>query len=127
MVCRCCFHATGRLDNLLFLPYNGNILTIGDIMPKPTYDQLVALVEYLPVPAEYENLPLQDKPKSAIEYCIKNRKSNVFSDTTEFDDTEENLDSVVDHIVELLKEYAYNFDYDQRDRIEEVLSENQPI
>ena len=93
---------------------------------KPTYDQLVALVQYLSVPAEYENLPLQDAPKSAIEYCIKNRKSHPFSEKTEFD-TEEQLDSVVDHIVELLDEYAYDFDYDQRDRISTVLSENQPI
>ena len=96
-------------------------------MQKPTYDQLVALVQYLSYHADYEILPLQDKPKVAIEYCIKNRKSHPFSETTEFDDTEENLDSVVDHIVELLREYAYNFDYDQRDRIAEVLSENSPI
>ena len=96
-------------------------------MLKPTYAQLVALVEYLSVPAEYENLPLQDKPKAAIEYCIKNRKSNVFSDTTEFDDTEENLVTLADDICELLEEYAYDFDDEQRDRIQEVLSENQPI
>ncbi len=93
---------------------------------KPTYDQLVALVQYLSYHADYEILPLQDKPKSAIEYCIKNRKSHPFSEKTEFD-TEEQLDSVVDHIVELLDEYAYDFDYDQRDRISTVLSENQPI
>ena len=41
--------------------------------------------------------------------------------------TEKELNSVVDRIVELLQEYAYNFDDDQRDRIQEVLSENQPI
>ncbi len=60
-------------------------------MKKPTYAQLVALVEYLSVPAEYENLPLLDEPKAAIEYCIKNRQSHVFSDSTEFD-AEEQLD-----------------------------------
>jgi hypothetical protein len=95
-------------------------------MKKPTYAQLVALVEYLSVPAEYENLPLLDAPKAAIEYCIKNRQSHVFSDSTEFN-AEEQLDSVVDHVVELLQEYAYDFDWDQRDRISEVLSENAPI
>jgi hypothetical protein len=41
-------------------------------------------------------------------------------------DTEEELDSVVDHVVELLEEYAYDFDWDQRDRISTVLSENSP-
>lgn len=92
-------------------------------MKKPTYAQLVALVEYLSVPAEYENLPLLDAPKAAIEYCIKNRKSHVFSDSTEFDAA----DSVVDDICEMLQEYAYDFDDDQRDRIQEILSENQPI
>jgi hypothetical protein len=46
-------------------------------MKKPTYAQLVALVEYLSVPADYENLPLQDAPKAAIEYCIENRQSHV--------------------------------------------------
>ena len=95
-------------------------------MKKPTYAQLVALVEYLSVPAEYENLPLQDAPKAAIEYCIKNRKSNIFSDTTEFD-VEQESDSVVDDICEMLEEYSYDFDDDQRDRIQEILSENQPI
>ena len=93
---------------------------------KPTYDQLVALVQYLSYHADYEILPLQDKPKSAIEYCIKNRKSHPFSEKTEFD-TEEQLDSVVDHIVELLDEYAYDFDWDQRDRISDALANNQPI
>lgn len=95
-------------------------------MTKPTYDQLVALVQYLSVPADYENLPLLDKPKSAIEYCIKNRKSHPFSEKTEFD-TEEELDSVADHIVELLDEYAYDFDWDQRDRISDALANNQPL
>ena len=95
-------------------------------MKKPTYAQLVALVEYLSVPADYENLPLQDAPKAAIEYCIKNRQSHVFSDSTEFDEQRE-IDSAADDICELLEEYAYHFDDDQRDRIAEVLSENQPI
>lgn len=95
-------------------------------MKKPTYAQLVALVEYLSVPAEYENLPLLDAPKAAIEYCIKNRQSHVFSDSTEFDEQRE-IDSAADDICELLEEYAYHFDDDQRDRIAEVLSENQPI
>jgi len=94
-------------------------------MKKPTYAQLVALVEYLSVPADYENLPLQDAPKAAIEYCIENRQSHVFSDSTEFD-TEEELDSVVDHVVELLEEYAYDFEIEQRDRIQDILSENSP-
>jgi hypothetical protein len=94
-------------------------------MKKPTYAQLVALVEYLSVPAEYENLPLLDAPKAAIEYCIKNRQSHVFSDSTEFDEQRE-IDSAADDICELLEDYAYNFDYDQRDRISTVLSENQP-
>ncbi len=95
-------------------------------MKKPTYAQLVALVEYLSVPAEYENLPLLDEPKAAIEYCIKNRQSHIFSDSTEFDEQRE-IDSAADDICELLEEYAYHFDDDQRDRIAEVLSENQPI
>jgi len=95
-------------------------------MSKPTYAQLVALVEYLSVPAEYENLPLQDKPKAAIEYCIKNRKSNVFSDTTEFDDTEENLVTLADDIIELLEEYSCDFDDEQRGDILKTLTENRP-
>jgi len=95
-------------------------------MKKPTYAQLVALVEYLSVVADYENLPLLDSPKAAIEYCIKNRQSHVFSDSTEFDEQRE-IDSAADDICELLEEYAYNFDDDQRERIAEVLSENQPI
>jgi hypothetical protein len=95
-------------------------------MKKPTYAQLVALVEYLSVVADYEILPLQDAPKAAIEYCIKNRQSHVFSDSTEFDEQRE-IDSAADDICELLEEYAYHFDDDQRDRIAEVLSENQPI
>jgi len=95
-------------------------------MKKPTYAQLVALVEYLSVVADYENLPLLDAPKAAIEYCIKNRQSHVFSDSTEFDEQRE-IDSAANDICELLEEYAYNFDDDQRDRIAEVLSENQPI
>ena len=94
-------------------------------MKKPTYAQLVALVEYLSVPAEYENLPLLDEPKAAIEYCIENRQSHVFSDSTEFDEQRE-IDSAADDICELLEEYAYDFDWDQRDRISEVLSENSP-
>ena len=95
-------------------------------MKKPTYAQLVALVEYLSVPADYENLPLLDAPKAAIEYCIKNRQSHIFSDSTEFDEQRE-IDSAADDICELLQEYAYDFDDDQRDRIAEVLSENQPL
>ena len=95
-------------------------------MKKPTYAQLVALVEYLSVPADYENLPLLDAPKAAIKYCIENRQSHIFSDSTEFDEQRE-IDSAADDICELLQEYAYDFDDDQRDRIAEVLSENQPI
>jgi hypothetical protein len=95
-------------------------------MKKPTYAQLVALVEYLSVVADYEYLPLLDSPKAAIEYCIKNRQSHVFSDSTEFDE-QRGIDSAADDICELLKEYAYHFDDDQRERIAEVLSENQPI
>jgi hypothetical protein len=98
----------------------------GYIMKKPTYAQLVALVEYLSVHADYEYLPLLDSPKAAIKYCIENRQSHVFSDSTEFDEQRE-IDSAADDICELLEEYAYHFDYDQRDRIAEVLSENQPI
>ena len=72
MVCRCCFHATDRLDNLLILPYNGNILTIGDIMPesKPTYYELCDLVRYLAWHAEYETLPILPEYLAKIEYCI---------------------------------------------------------
>ena len=95
-------------------------------MKKPTYAQLVVLVEYLSVPAEYEKLSLLAAPKAAIEYCIKNRKSNIFSDTTEFDEQWE-IDSAAEDICELLQEYAYDFDEDQRDRIQDILSENQPI
>jgi hypothetical protein len=54
-------------------------------MSKPTYEQLVALVEYLSVYADYENLPMRDEPKAAVKYCIENRISNIFSATTEFD------------------------------------------
>ena len=95
-------------------------------MKKPTYAQLVALVEYLSVPAEYENLPLLDAPKAAIEYCIENRQSHIFSDSTEFAEERE-IDSVADDICELLEEYAYNFDELHRERIQDILSENQPI
>lgn len=94
-------------------------------MKKPTYAQLVALVEYLSVPAEYENLPLQDAPKAAIEYCIKNRKSNIFSDTTEFD-VEQESDSVANDICELLEEYSCDFDDEQRGDILKTLTENRP-
>jgi len=94
-------------------------------MKKPTYAQLVALVEYLSVPAEYENLPLQDAPKAAIEYCIKNRKSNIFSDTTEFD-VEQESDSVVNDICEMLEEYSCDFDDEQRGDILKTLTENRP-
>jgi len=95
-------------------------------MKKPTYAQLVALVEYLSVPAEYENLPLLDAPKAAIEYCIKNRQSHIFSDSTEFAEEQE-IDSVADDICELLEDYAYNFDELHHERIQNILSENQPI
>ena len=94
-------------------------------MKKPTYAQLVALVEYLSVPAEYENLPLLDAPKAAIEYCIKNRQSHIFSDSTEFAEEQE-IDSVADDICELLEDYAYDFDELHRERIQDILSENQP-
>ena len=97
-----------------------------NIMKKPTYAQLVALVEHLSVPAEYEKLSLLDAPKAAIEYCIKNRQSNIFSDTTEFDKQWE-IDLVAEDICELLQEFAYDFDEDQRERIQDILSENQPI
>ena len=91
-------------------------------MTKPTYDQLLSLVQYLAVRADYENLPLRDESKSDVELCLQKPMINVF----DFDD-EKTLESVADSIVELLQEYAYNFDYDQRDRIAEVLSENQPL
>ena len=97
-------------------------LKFGDYMTKPTYAQLLSLVQYLAVRANYENLPLRDEPKSAIEFCLQKPTINVF----DFDE-EKTLESVADSIVELLQEYAYNFDYDQRDRIAEVLSENQPL
>ena len=91
-------------------------------MQKPTYDQLLSLVQYLAVRADYENLPLRDEPKSAIEFCLQKPTLNAF----DFDD-EKVLESVADNIVELLDAYAYNFDSDQRDRISESLSENQPL
>ena len=91
-------------------------------MQKPTYDQLLSLVQYLAVRADYENLPLRDEPKSAIEFCLQKPILNAF----DFDD-EKVLESVADNIVELLDAYAYNFDSDQRDRIAESLSENQPL
>jgi len=94
-------------------------------MKKPTYAQLVAIVEYLSVVADYENLPLLDAPKAAIEYCIENRQSHVFSDSTEFAEEQE-IDSVADDICELLEDYAYNFDELHRERIQDILSENQP-
>ena len=95
-------------------------------MKKPTYAQLVALVEHLSVFHDYEKLHFIDEAKAAIEYCIKNRKSNIFSDTTEFDE-QWGIDSAAEDICELLEEYAYDFDEDQRDRIQDILSENQPI
>ena len=88
-------------------------------MKKPTYAQLVALVEYLSVPAEYENLPLLDAPKAAIEYCIKNRKSHIFSDSTEFD-AEQESDSVVDDSYDDADEFGMPGSEFFRD-------ENQPI
>ena len=91
-------------------------------MQKPTYDQLLSLVQYLAVRADYENLPLRDEPKSAIEFCLQKPILNAF----DFDD-EKVLESVANNIVELLDAYAYNFDSDQRDRIAESLSENQPL
>ena len=91
-------------------------------MQKPTYDQLLSLVQYLAVRADYENLPLRDEPKSAVEFCLQKPMLNAF----DFDD-EKTLESVADSIVELLDVYAYNFDSDQRDRISESLSENQPL
>ena len=83
-------------------------------MQKPTYDQLLSLVQYLAVRADYENLPLRDEPKSAIEFCLQKPILNAF----DFDD-EKTLESVADSIVELLDVYAYNFDSEQRDRISE--------
>ena len=94
-------------------------------MKKPTYAQLVALVEYLSVPAEYENLPLLDAPKAAIQYCIKNRKSHIFSDSTEFD-AEQESDSVANDICEMLEEYSCDFDDEQRGDILKTLTENRP-
>jgi hypothetical protein len=91
-------------------------------MTKPTYDQLLSLVQYLAVRADYENLPLRDEPKSAVEFCLQKPMINVF----DFDD-EKTLESVADSIVELLDAYAYDFDSEQRDRIFESLSENQPL
>jgi hypothetical protein len=91
-------------------------------MQKPTYDQLLSLVQYLAVRADYENLPLRDEPKSAVEFCLQKPILNAF----DFDD-EKTLESVADSIVELLDVYAYNFDSEQRDRISESLSENQPL
>ena len=91
-------------------------------MQKPTYDQLLSLVQYLAVRADYENLPLRDEPKSAVEFCLQKPMINVF----DFDD-EKTLESVADSIVELLDAYAYDFDSEQRDRISESLSENQPL
>jgi hypothetical protein len=43
---------------------------------EPTYDQLVALVEYLAVRANYETLPILPQPLDAIKFCIENRKLN---------------------------------------------------
>ena len=40
---------------------------------------------------------------------------------------QENIDLVAEDICELLQEFAYDFDEDQRDRIQDILSENQPI
>ena len=51
-------------------------------MQKPTYDQLLSLVQYLAVRADYENLPLRDEPKSAIEFCLQKPILNAF----DFDD-----------------------------------------
>jgi len=95
---------------------------IGDIMTKLTYTQLLSLVQYLAVHANYENLPLPDELKSAIQFCLEDSMINAF----DFNE-EETLESVVSDIVELLDAYAYDFDDDQRDRISESLSENTPI
>jgi len=91
-------------------------------MSKPTYTQLLSLVQYLAVRADYENLPMRDEPKSAIQFCLDKPIVNAF----DFDE-EKTLESVVSDIVELLDAYAYDFDYDQRDRISESLNENAPI
>jgi len=91
-------------------------------MSKPTYTQLLSLVQYLAVRADYENLPMRDEPKSAIQFCLDKPTVNAF----DFDD-EKTLESVADDIVELLDAYAYDFDDDQRDRISESLNENSPI
>ena len=48
------------------------------INDKPTYDQLVALVDYLACRAEYENLPLLPQPRAVIEYCKKNVNFDAF-------------------------------------------------
>ena len=45
MVCRCCFHATDRLDNLLILPYNGNIMRNGYTMRKKRSDRNYVLYQ----------------------------------------------------------------------------------
>jgi len=91
-------------------------------MTKLTYTQLLSLVQYLAVHANYENLPLPDELKSAIQFCLEDSMINAF----DFNE-EETLESVVSDIVELLDAYAYDFDDDQRDRISESLSENTPI
>jgi len=45
MVCRCCFHATDGLDNLLILPYNGNIMRNGYTMRKKRSDRNYVLYQ----------------------------------------------------------------------------------
>ena len=91
-------------------------------MQKPTYDQLLSLVQYLAVRADYENLPLRDEPKSAVEFCLQKPLLNAF----DFDDEQkENIipkftDAELDLIYDLLDNHRHCCEDD--DEIELVYS-----
>ena len=50
---------------------------------KPTYDQLVSLINYLAPRAYYETLPLLPQPRAVIEYCMKNVNFDAFPEEPE--------------------------------------------
>ena len=47
-------------------------------MKKPTYSELLDIVSYLAVRADYENLPMRDEPRAVVEYAVKNATLTSF-------------------------------------------------
>lgn len=55
-------------------------------MKEPTYSELLDLVSYLAYRADYENLPMRDEPRAAVDYAVKNAKLTSFPLNDESDE-----------------------------------------